>query len=152
MLFRTGWCVSQTVETRTAILEKSEDIEQLENLVRAARLPQLVAHKTTAMESIRRACIQFLSTWTYSFWLGKFNYKYTVVFLQTCSNYCFRFFHFFDEVKKLNRILNMYQIIIFQLIGPWIHLEFLESDVPFSKTYKSLWMLLFYFAKLKSRQ
>ena len=123
MLFRTGWCVSQTVETRTAILEKSEDIEQLENLVRAARLP-LACHKTTAMESIRRPCMQFLSTWTYSFWLGKFNYS---VFLQTCSNYCFRFFHFFDEVKKLNRIFKMYQFIINLNLTKW--LLFLQKNL-----------------------
>ena len=46
---------------------------------------------------------------------------------------------------------TMISMAMYQLIGSWIHLEFLESDVPFSKTYKSLWMLLFYFAKLKSR-
>ena len=33
---------------------------------------------------------------------------------------------------------TMISMAMYQLIGSWIHLEFLESDVPFSKTYKSL--------------
>ena len=44
-------------EIRTAILEKQEDLEQLESLVRAARLPE-----DYALESLRRACMRVIST------------------------------------------------------------------------------------------
>ena len=40
---------------------------------------------------------------------------------------------------------------MYQLIYPGIHLEFFESDVPFSKTYKSIWLCLFRLSKLLSR-
>ena len=40
-----------------AILEKQEDIEQLEQLVKAARLPE-----DYALESLRRASMRLIST------------------------------------------------------------------------------------------
>ena len=43
------------------------------------------------------------------------------------------------------------KISMYQHIDHRIHLEFLESDVPFSKTYKSIWLCLFSFAKLLYR-
>ena len=43
------------------------------------------------------------------------------------------------------------KISMYQHIDHRIHLEFLESDVPFSKTYKSIWLCLFRLSKHLSR-
>ena len=42
--------------------------------------------------------------------------------------------------KLVSRLEDRKKIAMYQLIDPGIHLEFLESDVPFSKTYKSIWL------------
>jgi hypothetical protein len=42
-----------------------------------------------------------------------------------------------NVIGEMKVLISEKKLAIYQLIDPGIHLEFLESDITFSKTYKS---------------